>query len=62
MENTPEFVSYKKVLVFGSEGSGKTSLTKTFEKGSFTQETHTENGKLSNFIIIYYIKNSCCNK
>ena len=52
MENTPEFVSYKKVIIFGVEGSGKTSLTKTFEKGSFTQETHTENGKLLNFIII----------
>ena len=47
MENTPEFVSYKKLIIFGAEGSGKTSLTKTFEKGTFTNETHSENGKLN---------------
>ena len=45
MENTPEFVSYKKVLIFGTEGSGKSSLTKSFEKGSFSNENHTENDK-----------------
>ncbi len=45
MENSPEFVSYKKLLIFGAEGSGKTSLIKSFEKGTFTNETHTENGK-----------------
>ena len=45
MDNSPEFVSYKKLLIFGAEGSGKTSLIKSFEKGTFTNETHTENGK-----------------
>ena len=45
MEGSPEFVSYKKVLIFGSEGTGKTSLTKRIERGAFTNESHTENGK-----------------
>ena len=40
-----EFASYKKLLIFGSEGSGKTSLSKRIERGSFTNETHTDNGK-----------------
>lgn len=46
MENSPVFVSYKKVLVFGTEGVGKTSLTKSIEKGAFTNESHTENGMI----------------
>ena len=45
MEGSPEFVSYKKVLIFGGEGTGKTSLTKRIERGAFTNESHTENGK-----------------
>jgi GTPase SAR1 family protein len=40
-----EFASYKKLIVFGSEGTGKTSLSKRIERGSFTNETHTDNGK-----------------
>ena len=62
MKNAPEFVSYKKVIIFGTEDSGKTSLTKTFEKGSFTEETHTDNGKLLKFIIKLYFKNSGCHE
>ena len=31
METSSDFVSFKKVLVFGSEGAGKTSLTKKLE-------------------------------
>ena len=46
MDNSPEFSSYKKVIIFGAEGTGKTTLTKSIEKGSFTNETHTENGIL----------------
>ena len=48
--NSPKFVSYKKVLIFGAVGSGKTTLTKYIEKGSFSSETHTENGKNNNFV------------
>ena len=40
-----EFTSYKKLLIFGSEGSGKTSLSKRIERDSFTDETHTYSGK-----------------
>ena len=46
MEGSTEFVSYKKVLVFGATGTGKTTLTKSIEKGVFTEEAHTENGIL----------------
>ena len=46
MDNVPEFVSYKKLLIFGSEGVGKTTLTKSIEKGTFSNESHTENGIL----------------
>ena len=46
MEGSPEFASFKKVVIFGSEGSGKTSLSKRIERGSFTNESHTEAGKI----------------
>ena len=46
MEATPEFASFKKVIIFGSKGSGKTSLSKRIERGSFTNETPTDNGKI----------------
>ena len=54
MDSAPEFVSYKKVLIFGSEGSGKTTLSKYLEKGTFSNETHTENGKLKYYIIFFF--------
>ena len=47
MDNAPEFVAYKKRIIFGTEGSGKTSLAKTFEKGTFTNESHSDNGKFN---------------
>ena len=51
MKDSVEFIpSYKKVLIFGSQNSGKTSLVKRLEKGIFSEETHTEDGK---FYIIY---------
>ena len=34
MDNSPEFFSYKKLLIFGSQGSGKSSIVKMLKKGS----------------------------
>jgi GTPase SAR1 family protein len=46
MENLPEFISYKKLVVFGAVGVGKTTLTKSIEKGNFSEDiTHSENRK-----------------
>ena len=52
MEDSLEYATYKKLLIFGSEGSGKTSLTKRLEKGSFTEESHSENGNIL-FLILF---------
>ena len=46
MENIIKYASYKKLLIFGTEGSGKITLTKSIEIGSFSKQTHTENDKL----------------
>ena len=40
-----EFASFKKVMIFGNEGSGKSSLSKRIERGSFTEEQPSANGK-----------------
>ena len=37
MESQMEYDSFKKVLIFGNAGSGKTSLVERLEKGSFTE-------------------------
>ena len=54
METSSNFVSYKKVLVFGSEGTGKTSLTKKLEQDLFENESHTKDGKIKLIINILY--------
>lgn len=52
MEKDNEYVSYKKLLVFGAEGSGKTTFSKYLEINGFSSEiTHTENGNLIFFNI-----------
>ncbi len=33
-----KFASYKKVIIFGSEGTGKTSFTSRLENKCFTEE------------------------
>lgn len=54
METSLDFVSFKKVLVFGSEGTGKTSLTKKIEQDLFANESHTKDGKIKLIINILY--------
>jgi GTPase SAR1 family protein len=41
-----EFISYKKIIIFGSEGTGKTSLTSRFENNFFKEENPSTNGNL----------------
>ena len=45
-DNTEKLIYYKKILIFGVEGSGKTSLSKRLERGSFTNESHSEERKI----------------
>ena len=54
METSSDYVSYKKVLVFGSEGTGKTSFTKRLEQDLFEDESHTNEGKIKLIINILY--------
>lgn len=43
-----EFVSYKKLLIFGTKGAGKTTLAKTFGEDEFNDEDiiPSENSKI----------------
>ena len=44
-----KFYSFKKVLLFGSEGSGKSTLTNWLNKGIFQENIiHTEGGNIIN--------------
>ena len=43
MDASGEFASFKKIVIFGNKGSGKTSLSKRIERGSFTNEQPSEN-------------------
>ena len=61
METKIEFVSYKKLIIFGSEGAGKTSLTSRLESGSFKEESPSTDCKIF-FLNIYYNKYSLCLK
>ena len=47
VEDEIEYASFKKVLIFGSEGSGKTSLVKRIEKGHFSEESPSDEGNIS---------------
>ncbi len=45
MEINEKFISYKKVLIFGSHGSGKTSLTNSIEKDISGDDEQPIDGK-----------------
>ena len=52
------FASFKKVIIFGVEGSGKSTLSKSLETGKFSEQSHTNEGKyifiiFSHFEFIY---------
>lgn len=42
MESDDRYVFFKKVVILGPEGSGKTSLTSVFENKSFKEESPSE--------------------
>ena len=46
MEKPEEYISYKKLLIFGSEDSGKTSLTNSIEKEDESDESKSKEGKI----------------
>ena len=42
-----DFISYKKVLVFGAESTGKSSFAHRLSKGKFKEDlVHTQEGKI----------------
>ena len=51
MKGINDFVSFKKLIIFGSEGSGKSTLTNNLESEVFRNEEFSD---ISNFYIFYY--------
>ena len=45
MDKAQEFIAYKKLLIFGAIKSGKSSLTKSLENLSFSEECESDLGK-----------------
>ena len=50
MDYNGEFVSFKKILVFGVEGSGKTTFVQRIDKRFFTDEKPSEESNQNNII------------
>ena len=50
MDEKIEFASFKKVLIFGTGGSGKTSLVQRLKNGSFSEESPSDRGNIFNYI------------
>ena len=50
MANINEFISYKKLLIFGTEKTGKTQLSKSFD----SNQEDDEKSKITHYIILIY--------
>ena len=47
MESKQEYISFKKVLLFGDKGTGKSSLTERFKTTKFSDSiSHTNDSKI----------------
>ena len=46
-EEKPKYISYKKVLLFGAESTGKSSFTLRLKEGKFQENIeHSKEGKI----------------
>ena len=61
MENQIEYNSFKKVLIFGNAGSGKTSLVERLKKGSFTEESPSDSEFITHKLTIEFGQNKNLN-
>ena len=63
MDHSSEFVSYKKILVFGAESTGKSTLTNRIIKGEFSESPSKDSDKNKTKDSIYnYFINHIFNK
>ena len=49
MSSDMEFISYKKLVIFGAKGSGKTSFIKSIQNQKFEEDSVSEDGKYNIF-------------
>ena len=45
MEKEPIFYLFKKLLIFGTEGAGKTTMTTVLSENSFKEQEPSKNSK-----------------
>ena len=55
MEGQPNFFPTKKLLIFGSEGAGKTTLTSMLKDNDFTEESPSKEGIKSIYFYLLII-------
>lgn len=44
MDDTEEFISYKKIVIFGAKSTGKTTFTNYIIKGKFSEVNPSNDG------------------